>query len=663
MKTVDDLCIDAIRFLSVDQIEKAASGHPGLPLGAAPMAYVLWDRFLRHNPRNPDWFNRDRFILSAGHGSALLYSLLYLSGYELPIEELKRFRQLGSLTPGHPEHGLTPGVEATTGPLGQGFAMGVGMAIAEAHLAAVYNRPDHEVIDHRTFAIVSDGDLMEGISSEAASLAGRLELGKLVYLYDDNHISIEGGTALAFTENVAGRFEALGWQVLTVEEGNDAASLVAAIGEAIGETGRPSLIRVRTHIGFGSPKQDSADAHGAPLGADAVKATREAAGWDEKPFHVPSEVADHMELAVQRGAEWENEWNLALGLYRVDFPDECAELERRIRGELPEDWDRDLPAFSGTTGEIATRGASGTVLNAIAEKVPELMGGSADLGPSNKSVIKGSPAFLPGTYQGRNFHFGVREMAMGAAVNGMALHGGIRPYCSTFLVFSDYARPALRLAALMECPSLFIFTHDSFYVGEDGPTHQPVEQIASLRAIPNLLVFRPADANETLASWETALTLGRPACLVLTRQKLPVTPPEISRLFTDTAKGGYVLREANELPPDIVLVATGSEVSLAIEARSELSAKDVHARVVSLPCRELFEEQPDAYREKVLSSGIPRLVIEAGTTFGWEGYAGDDGAVIGLDHFGASAPANALAAQFGFTVERVVRKALDLLKR
>lgn len=663
MKTVDDLCIDAIRFLSVDQIEKAASGHPGLPLGAAPMAYVLWDRFLRHNPRNPDWFNRDRFILSAGHGSALLYSLLHLTGYELPIEELKRFRQLGSLTPGHPEYGLTPGVEATTGPLGQGFAMGVGMAIAEAHLAALYNRPDHKVIDHRTFAIVSDGDLMEGVSSEAASLAGRLELGKLVYLYDDNQISIEGGTALAFTENVAGRFEAFGWQVLAVEEGNDAASLVAAIGEAISETDRPSLIRVRTHIGFGSPKQDSADAHGSPLGAEAVKATREAAGWDEEPFHVPAEVADHMKLAVQRGGEWENEWNLALGLYRVDFPNECAELERRIRGELPEGWDKNLPAFSGTSGDMATRSASGTVLNAIAEKVPELIGGSADLGPSNKSVIKGSPAFLPGTYKGRNFHFGVREMAMGAATNGMALHGGIRPYCSTFLVFSDYAKPALRLAALMECPSLFIFTHDSFYVGEDGPTHQPVEQIAGLRSIPGLLVFRPADANETLIAWETALKIGKPACLVLTRQKLPVIAPETSRLFTDAAKGGYVLRDSNEFPPDIVLVATGSEVSLALEARSELSAKDVHARVVSLPCRELFEEQADTYRASVLPAGIPRLVIEAGTTFGWEGYSGDTGAVIGLDHFGASAPANALAAQFGFTVERVVGKALELLEK
>ncbi len=662
MKTIDELCTDTLRFLAVDQIEEAHSGHPGLPLGAAPMAYVLWDRFLRHNPENPKWFDRDRFILSAGHGSALLYALLHMTGYNLSLDELKRFRQLGSKTPGHPEHNLTPGVEATTGPLGQGFAMGVGMAIAEANLAARFNRPGYEVVNHYTYAIVSDGDLMEGVSSEAASLAGRLHLGKLVYLYDDNGITIEGDTSITFTEDVGGRFESYGWQVLKVDDGNDFSALVAAIGDAREEPEHPSLVIVKTHIGFGSPKQDSAAAHGSPLGPMAAKATKDAAGWPSgEAFHVPEEAGEHMRLAIRRGEGWENRWKMTVGTYRVDYPELAAAFLEATEGRLPEGWEEALPNFGVGDGPIATRNASGIVLNALAARIPSLVGGSADLTPSNKSSIKESPGFFPGSYEGRNLHFGIREFAMGAAVNGIALHGGLIPYCATFLVFSDYARPALRLAALMQCPSIFLFTHDSIHVGEDGPTHQPIEQLMSLRLIPGLCVWRPADANETAAAWGTALKLKRPAVLVLTRQKLPVLSPGAQQISGGTARGGYTIRDAGAKKPQVVIVATGSEVHLALEARSELSAKEISARVVSMPCRELFEEAPTSYKEEILPPGVPRLVIEAGRTLGWEGYAGDGGAILGIDRFGVSAPGNIVAEHLGLTVDRAVEIAVRLV--
>jgi transketolase len=660
MSDLDQLCVNTLRFLSVDQVEAAKSGHPGMPLGAAPMAYALFDRFLTHDPSDPGWFNRDRFILSAGHGSALLYALLHMTGYDLSLEELKRFRQWGSKTPGHPELGVVPGVEVTTGPLGQGFAMGVGMAVAERFLSAHFNRKGFPVVAHYTYAIVSDGDLMEGISSEAASLAGHLRLGKLVYLYDDNQVSIEGSTALTFTEDVGRRFEALGWHVQMVEDGNDVEAVAAAIEAARAEAGRPSLVRVRTHIGYGSPKQDSADSHGAPLGAEAAKKTRAALGWPEETFHVPEEAWEHMQRAVTRGARRKAEWLELLEAYRRVHPELAGDFERALRGEMQEGWEKAVPAFPAGTGAMATRAASGKVLNALAPVLPTLLGGSADLAPSNNTLIKDSPDFSAEHPEGRNLRFGVRELAMAAVVNGMALHGGVQPYAGTFLIFSDYARPALRLAALQGAPSLFIFTHDSVGVGEDGPTHQPVEQVMSLRLIPGLLVFRPADANETATCWTLALALRRPAALCLTRQNVPVLDPERYPSADGAVRGAYVLAEAEGGTTELVLAATGSEVHLALAARDKLAGEGVRARVVSMPSWELFEEQDEAYRRGVFPPGLPVLSVEAGRTLGWERYAD---ASVGIDRFGQSAPGDEVMAQLGMTVDTVTAKAIALLKR
>ena len=661
MSDLDKLCVNTLRFLSVDQVEAAKSGHPGMPLGAAPMAYALFDRFLKHNPAESKWFDRDRFILSAGHGSALLYSLLHMTGYDLPLEELKRFRQWGSKTPGHPEYGHVPGVEATTGPLGQGFAMGVGMAIAEAHLAALFNRPGFKVVDHHTYAIVSDGDLMEGISSEAASLAGHLKLGKIVYLYDDNKISIEGSTGIAFTEDVGKRFEAYAWHVQRVEDGNDVQAISEALQAACAETERPSLILVRTHIGFGSPKQDSSDAHGAPLGPEATKETKAAAGWPLEPsFFVPDEAREHMRRALERGAARQKEWEALLAAYAKAHTDIASTFIRTMRGELPDGWNAGIPVFKASDPPVATRSASGKVINALAKALPTLTGGSADLAPSNNTIISGSPDFSCEHREGRNLRFGVREHAMAAAVNGMALHGGVIPYSATFLIFSDYCRASLRLAALMKVPSVFVFTHDSIGVGEDGPTHQPVEQLVSLRVIPGLLVLRPADANETAEAWKLVLTLKRPAVLALTRQNLPILDAEKYPIRQGVPKGAYILEEAEGSKPDVILVATGSEVQLALGAKAKLAERGAKARVVSMPSWLLFDEQTEAYRKEVLPPEVPTLAVEAGSPRGWKDYADD---IIGIGHFGASAPGSEVFKQFGFTVENVVDRALKLLRR
>ncbi|MCG0240090.1 MAG: transketolase [Firmicutes bacterium] len=646
----------------MDAVEKAKSGHPGMPMGAAPMAYVLWTRFLRHNPRNPRWPNRDRFILSAGHGSMLLYSLLHLTGYDLPLEELKQFRQWGSRTPGHPEYGLTPGVEVTTGPLGSGFATGVGIAMAERYLADRYNRPGFPIIDHYTYAIVSDGDLMEGIASEAASLAGHLRLGKLIYLYDDNQISIEGSTDLAFSEDVAKRFEAYGWHVQRVADGNDIEAIAAAIAAARAEAERPSLIMVRTRIGYGSPnKENSPEAHGAPLGEEEVRRTKAAYGWPEDAqFLVPDEVRAHMGAAVQRGQQWETEWNDLFRRYEEAYPAEAAELKRILSGQLPEGWHERIPTFPAG-GSMATRSASGKVLNAIAPVLPELVGGSADLAPSTNTYIQGGGDWVPGDFRGRNIHFGVRENAMGAALNGLSL-SGLRPYGGTFLVFSDYMRPTIRLAALMEQPVIYVFTHDSIGVGEDGPTHQPVEHLAALRAIPNLVVFRPADANETAVGWRLALENRKgPFALILTRQNLPVLDPEKAR---GAERGGYVLAEASSGRPEVILIATGSEVSVALGAREILEKEGIPTRVVSLPSWEIFDRQPKDYRDAVLPPEVTaRVAVEAAVPMGWERYVGPRGAVVGLSRFGASAPGKVLFEKFGFTPENVARVAREVLGR
>ena len=672
MNDLDQLCVNTLRFLSVDAVEQAKSGHPGLPLGAAPIAYVLWDRFLRHNPRNPAWFNRDRFILSAGHGSALLYSLLHVTGYDLPLQQLQRFRQWGSMTPGHPEHGDTPGVEATTGPLGQGFGMGVGMAMAERFLAHYFNmsperagqRAGFDLVDHYTYAIVSDGDLMEGVASEAASLAGRLCLGKLIYLYDDNDISIEGHTDLTFTEDVGRRFEAYGWHVPSVEDGNDLAAMEKAIRAAQGEMRRPSLIIVRTHIGYGSPKQDMAEAHGEPLGPEAAQETKKKLGWPLEPaFHIPDEALAHLREAVQRGAQLEAGWQERLHAYRQHCPDRAAEFDQVVRGELPEHWDADVPAFAPDDGPMATREASGKVMNGLARRLPTFIGGSADLAPSTKTLLEDYDEFTSGGSAGRNIRFGVREHAMGAVVNGMALHGGVIPYGATFLVFSDYMRPSLRLASMMRARSIFVYTHDSIGLGEDGPTHQPVEHLMSLRAIPGLTLLRPADANETAAAWRVAIEHDGPVALALTRQKLPVLDSERHGIAEGLTKGAYVLADAEAGAPDVILIATGSEVHLVLAAREELAARGVPARVVSMPSWELFDEQPADYRQQVLPPAIPKLAVEAGVPRGWHDYVGDKGDVIGLDRFGASAPGNIVMEQLGFSVDRVVERALALRRR
>ena len=665
--TFDELCINTIRFLAVDMVQQANSGHPGTPLGAAPMAYVLWDRSLKHNPVDPKWPDRDRFILSAGHASALLYSLLHLTGYDLPLDEIKRFRQWGSKTPGHPEYGIVTGVEATTGPLGQGFANGVGMAIAEKWLGEHYNRPGYEIINHFTYAIVSDGDLQEGVASEAASLAGTLRLGKLVYLYDDNDISIEGNTDIAFTENVAQRFQAYGWHVIGPIDGMDVVSVDQAIRLARAERGRPSLIICRTIIGYGSPhKAGTALAHGEALGEAEVKLTKENLGWTyDLPFTVPREVLNHFSQAKERGNRQQQEWASKLEAYRKDYPSEAQQFEEDLSGDLQEGWDRDLTdLFKTIKKPIATREASGKVMNMIVERVHALTGGSADLAPSTRTTLKDHGNYGFGEYCGHNMHFGVREHAMGAIANGMSLHGGMIPYTGTFLIFYDYMRPPVRLAALMGIRVIYIFTHDSIGMGEDGPTHQPIEQLMGLREVPNLVTIRPADATETVEAWKLAMERRYgPTAIVLSRQKLPILNRTELTPASGVQRGGYILWEAT-VSPDIILIGTGSEVHIALEAGKLLLDKGINASVVSMPSWELFDAQPDDYRKAVLPPKTrARISIEAGTPLGWERYVGLDGVTIGIPRFGASAPGNIVYDKLGLTVQLVVDESLKLKYR
>jgi transketolase len=679
---LDNLCINTIRFLSVDAVEKANSGHPGLPMGAAPMAYVLWTRFLRHNPTNPRWFNRDRFVLSAGHGSMLLYSLLHLTGYDLPLAQIKQFRQWGSKCPGHPERGMTPGVETTTGPLGQGFANGVGMAIAEGYLAERFNRPGYQIVNHYTYALVSDGDLMEGVSSEAASLAGHLKLGKLICLYDDNHITLSASTHITFTEDRARRFEAYGWHTQTVENGNDLDAIDCALRAAQAERERPSLILVRTHIGYGSPhKQDTFEAHGSPLGEQEVNSTKQALGWPlDPPFYIPHQALRHFRLALENGKRAEAEWNVRFAEYSTAFPELARDFQQGVAGALPEGWDADIPIFPADSKGMATRAASGKVLNAIAQKLPSLIGGSADLDPSTRTALNAMGDFenpsdeagnLQGStgggwsYAGRNLHFGVREHAMGAIANGLAVHGGVIPFTATFLIFSDYMRPAIRLAALMGQGVIFVFTHDSIALGEDGSTHQPIEQLASLRAIPNLLVIRPCDANETAMAWRVAFeSRKRPVALILTRQDVPTLDRTKYSAADGLRRGAYVLADAHNGEPDIILIATGSEVSLIVEACQKLTENEIKARIVSMPSWELFEAQSQSYRDSVLPPSVRlRLAVEAGVTQGWHRYVGEQGAVIGVDRFGASASGKVMMREYGFTVDQVCERAMTLMDR
>ena len=665
---LDELCINTLRFLAVDMVQKADSGHPGLPLGAAPMAYALWDRSLKFNPADPQWPDRDRFVLSAGHGSALLYALLHATGYDLPMAELERFRQWGSRTPGHPEHGLTAGVEATTGPLGQGFANAVGMAIAEVALAARFNRPGHKIVDHFTYVLASDGDLEEGISSEAGSEAGHLKLGKLIVLYDDNNITIEGSTELAFTEDRMARFAAFGWHVQRVADGNEIEAVATALDAARKETGRPSLIAVRTHIGFGSPnKQDKASAHGEPLGADEVRLTKEALHWPTSPaFYVPDAARKHFSEAAARGKAAQSEWNSRFAAFAKENPDLAAEFQRVMDARLPNAWDSKLPKFVPANGPIATRAASEKAISALGSQVPELMGGAADLAPSTKTYMGGVASFSPETPAGRNMHFGIREHSMGAIVNGMALHRGFIAYGSTFLIFSDYMRPPMRLAAMNGLGVIYVFTHDSIAMGEDGPTHQPVEQLLGLRSVPGMVVVRPADANETVAAWRIAIERRNgPVALVLTRQGLPVLDPTVySGLAEGVERGGYVLADpAAGARPDIILLASGSEVHLALESRERLACEGVQARVVSMPSTNIFSTQPDDYREKVLVPGVPLLVIEAGGPLGWQSYVGPQIDVVGVKTFGASAPGPVVMQHYGFTVENVCDQAHKSIAR
>jgi transketolase len=665
---LDQLCINTIRTLSIDAVQKANSGHPGLPLGAAPMAYVLWTRFLRHNPKNPKWENRDRFLLSAGHGSMLLYSLLHLTGYDVSLDELTNFRQWGSKTPGHPEYGLAPGVEITTGPLGQGFANGVGMAMGAAHLAAKFNKEDLPVIDHYVYAIVSDGDLMEGVAAEAASLAGHLKLGKLIYLYDDNNVTIEGFTSLAFSEDVPKRFEAYGWHTLTVLDGNNLDDIEAAIREAQTVTDRPSLISVKTVIGFGMPTQGTRKAHSDAPGEDAVRETKRHLGWPEdKQFYIPEEALAHFRKAIEHGEELENEWRAQVKRYEDKNPEEGKLLHQMLSGELPAGWEEHLPKFEDAK-PVATRVASGEVINALAPAMPMLIGGSADLGVSNNTDIKGSHSFAAGAYDGRILHFGVREHAMGSALTGISLNGGLIPFGGTFLTFSDYMRPAIRLAALSEVQVIYVFTHDSVGLGEDGPTHQPIEHLAALRAIPHLFVIRPADPAEVSEAWRIAILRRKaPTALALTRQKVAVIDRKRFAAAEELRHGAYILAEAEtkegaSAAPQLILIATGSEVSLALEAREKLQADGVATRVVSMPCWELFEEQSNEYREEVLPASITkRLAIEAGVREGWDRYVGDAGDVVCLDRFGASAPGEVALRELGFNVDNVLKHARALL--
>jgi transketolase len=679
-RELEDRCINTIRVLSADAVQNANSGHPGMPMGAAAMAFTLWTRFLKHNPRNPQWCDRDRFVLSAGHGSMLLYSLLHLTGYDLPLEEIKRFRKWGSRTPGHPERGLTPGVEVATGPLGQGFGNGVGMAIAEEWLAARYNRPGHKIVDHYTYAICGDGDLMEGISQEAASLAGHLRLGKLIYLYDQNHISLAGATGIDFTEDVAKRFDAYGWHTRIVPDGNSTDDVAHAIQEAQAEDGRPSLILARTHIGYGSPhKQDNFSAHGDPLGEEELQATKKALGWPTMDkFYLPQDSLEYFRQAVPAGAQLEDEWKKRFDAYEQEFPEEAAEFELIMSGKLPEKWDVDLPNWKPSDKPAATRAAGGEAINALAKRIPNLAGGSADLNPSTRTALKGLGDFQPSelsgagtlgavggewSYAGRNIAFGVREHAMGAAVNGMAAHGGVLPFSATFLTFSDYMKPAIRLGALSRLKAIYIFTHDSIGLGEDGPTHQPIEQLAGLRAIPGLTVIRPADSTETTEAWAFAVQHNGPTLMALTRQ----TVPQLDRSNAKdpgVARGAYILAEADGGVPDVILIGTGSEVSLCVMARERLKNHGVKARVVSMPSWNLFTSQPESYQESVLPRRIAkRVTIEAASTMGWHRWAGDEGVVIGLDRFGASAPGPEVLEHLGFTAEHVTAAALRVLGR
>lgn len=665
-RDIDRLCIDTIRTLSMDAVQKANSGHPGTPMALAPLAYVLWTRLLRFNPRNPGWFDRDRFVLSNGHASMLQYAMLHLCGFDLSLDDLKNFRQWGSRTPGHPEYGHTPGVETTTGPLGQGFMNGVGMAMAEAHLAALFNREGHRIVDHYTWVFCGDGDLMEGVSHEAASLAGHLGLGKLICVFDDNRITIEGSTSLSCSDDTARRFEGYGWDVQDLgDRANDLDALEEALSAARDEIERPSLIILRSHIGYGAPhRQDTREAHGEPLGEEEIRLAKQFYGWPEQEkFLVPQEVAAHMGRMVERGRELEQAWQERLDAYRGLFPDLAAQFEQALSGRLPEGWDVGIPAFAPDKGGMATRAASGKVLNAIAARVPWLAGGSADLSPSTKTLISGSAYLARESYGERNIAWGIREHAMAACSSGMALHGGVRPFAATFFIFTDYARPAMRLAALMGLPVVYVMTHDSIGVGEDGPTHQPVEQLASFRAMPDMRVIRPADANETAYAWRAAMEhAGGPTILVLSRQNLPVFDRGGLSGAEGVLRGGYVLARENGSRPDIVLIATGSEVQLAMATREALALDNIDARVVSMPCWELFREQPREYRDQVLPPGVgARLAIEAGSSLGWREWVGDRGGVIAVDKFGASAPAGEIFKRYGFSVENVAARAKEIV--
>lgn len=679
---LDLLCINTLRTLSIDAVQKANSGHPGLPLGAAPMAYVLWMRYLKHNPSNPQWYDRDRFVLSAGHGSMLLYSLLHLTGYPLSMDQIKQFRQWGSITPGHPESELTPGVETTTGPLGQGFGNGVGMAIAEAYLAANYNRPEFKIIDHFTYAIVSDGDLMEGVASEAASLAGHLKLGKLIYLYDNNRITLSASTQLTFTEDCAKRFEAYGWQCQVIEDGNDLEAIDRAIDCARQETERPSLILIRTQIGYGSPhKHDTFEVHGSPLGAEEVKLTKKNLGWPEEPsFYIPKEAENNFRRAVTEGQKIEKEWKAQFAAYEKRYPDLAKKLRQLIDAELPKGWDENIPIFNPDATGMATREASGKIMQAFNPNLQGFIGGSADLNPSTFTALIDYGNFHNPTqcsgdmqgsldggcdYSGRNIFYGVREHGMGAISNGLASVSGIIPFASTFLVFSDYMRPTIRLAAIMEKQVIYVFTHDSIGLGEDGPTHQPIEHLASLRAIPQLIVIRPADANETAVAWQVAIEKrNNPTALVLTRQKVPTLDRKKFAAAKGLRKGAYVLADPPKGKPKIILIATGSEVSLIVEAKEKLEKQKIPVRIVSMPSWELFESQSQKYRDMVLPPAIPlRLAVEAGTSQGWDRYVGEKGDVISIDKFGASAPGPTLLKKYGFTVQNVCKRAMELVKK
>ncbi|MEH7073394.1 transketolase [Neobacillus drentensis] len=665
--TIDDLSVTSIRTLAIDAIEKANSGHPGMPMGAAPMAYTLWTRFMNQNPKNPHWFNRDRFVLSAGHGSALLYSMLHLSGFNLTMDDLKQFRQWGSKTPGHPEYGHTEGVEATTGPLGQGIAMAVGMAMAERHVASVYNKDNYELVNHFTYSICGDGDLMEGVSAEASSLAGHLKLGRLVVLYDSNDISLDGDLNKSFSESIKERYQSYGWQYLRVEDGNNLEEIAKALEEARSDLDRPTMIEVRTVIGYGSPNRaGTSGVHGSPLGANELKLTKEAYKWTfEEDFHVPQEVYDNFQkLIVENGEKKEKEWNDLFAQYKKEYPELATQLEQALNHDLPEGWDKDIPVYSEGKS-LASRASSGEVINGIAKNLPIFIGGSADLAGSNKTMIKGTNDFMPGSYEGRNIWFGVREFAMGAAMNGIALHGGVKVFGGTFFVFSDYLRPAIRLAALMGLPVTYVFTHDSIAVGEDGPTHEPVEQLAALRAMSGLSIIRPADGNETAAAWKLAVeSTNKPTALILTRQDLPTLKGTDTNAYEGVSKGAYVVSPSERETPDALLLATGSEVSLAVEAQKALAGEGVHVSVVSMPSWDRFEQQSQEYKDSVLPKSVKkRLGIEVGASFGWHKYTGDEGDVLAIDHFGASAPGEKIMEEFGFTVNNVVARVKALLQK